>query len=75
MPEPGDLGRGAERALLAASVICLIGAVIAFATGGTVSTGAGDSFRTHTDAVWVLGTSALALFAAAYFVSAERPRL
>ncbi len=72
MPEgPPDYGRAAERALILGSLICLLAAILAFATGGPVSLRSG-SIRTHTDAVWVLGTLAVVLFTAAFLVSDER---
>jgi hypothetical protein len=58
------------RCLALFSGVCLVGAVLAYATGDEVYA-RGGSFRSHMDAVWVLSVLALASFTAVPLVTGE----
>jgi hypothetical protein len=62
--QPDLIAAGAS-ALLAGGLVCAVAAIIAFATGEVIDTG-GGSYRTHVDAVWVLGTLGVAMVVAAF---------
>jgi len=68
-----DLVVAGASALLAGGLVCLVAAIIAFATGDVVDTG-GGSFRTHVDAVWVLGSLGVAMVVAAFALDWGRLR-
>jgi hypothetical protein len=68
-----DLVVAGASALLAGGLVCAVAAIIAFATGDVVDT-RGGSFRTHVDAVWVLGTLGGAMVVAAYALDRGRLR-
>ncbi len=70
--EPDYIVAGAS-ALLAGGLVCVVAAVVAFATGEVVDT-SGGSFRTHVDAAWVLGTLGVAMIVSAYALANERNR-
>ena len=75
MPERPDYGQEnlllAARCLGVAGVLCLVGALVAWFTGDEVSSTQYDSFRSHMDAVLVLGTLAPAFLASAILVRDE----
>ena len=56
------------RCLAIAAMLCLVGALVAWFTGDEVSSTQYDSFRTHMDAVLVLGTLAVAFLGSAIVV-------
>jgi hypothetical protein len=71
--QQADLVVAGASALLAGGLVCVVAAIIAFATGDVVDTG-GGSFRTHVDAVWVLGALGVAMVVAAYALDRGRMR-
>jgi hypothetical protein len=71
--QQSDLVVAGARALLIGGLVCSVAALIAFATGEVIDT-RGGSYRTHVDAVWVLGTLGVAMIAAAYALAHEQLR-
>jgi hypothetical protein len=61
----------AGRCLVIAGVLNLVGALVAWFTGDEVSSTQYDSFRSHMDAVLVLGTLGVAFVAGAILVHDE----
>jgi hypothetical protein len=68
-----DLVVAGARALLIGGLVCSVAALIAFATGDVIHT-RGGSYRTHVDAVWVLGALGVAMIAAAYALARDQLR-
>ena len=70
MPETQqpDLVAAGAAALLSGGFVCAVAAIVAFITGDVIVTD-GGSYRTHADAVWVLGTLGVAMVVAAYALS------